>query len=141
MLRASEDPVALRAPNPGDDRTVCAPYSTVMENDAVCCMLPDVAVTVTVDVTGLVVVVVDDPPQPENRAKPATLTASSKRSCSRLRFLKPRKQSAIANVAAGKNGPDLRFIADVVEDGLTERDVVEAEPCGTMIGFGLKVQV
>ena len=56
---------------------------TVSENVAVFCSalapVPDVPVTVTVDVTGVVLVVVveDDPPQPVNRPNPITLTANN----------------------------------------------------------------
>ena len=54
-----------------------------VENVAVFCSalapVPDVPVTVTVDVTGVVLVVVveDDPPQPVNRPNPITLTANN----------------------------------------------------------------
>ncbi len=61
-----------------------------------------VAVMVAVDV-GLVVGLVDVPPQPEIKPKPAKSTTNSRSMCSRLRFLKPRKQNATARVA-GKRG-------------------------------------
>ena len=62
-----------------------------------------VAVMVTVVVVVLVVFVVLLPPHAENIPNPAKRTTSSRSSRSRLRFLKPRKQSATARVA-GKNG-------------------------------------
>ena len=93
---------------------------TVSENVAVFCSalapVPDVPVTVTVDVTGVVLVVVveDDPPQPVNRPSPIALTASRISSCTSRRLFQPRKQSAAASVAPGRNGLELRRTAAIV---------------------------
>lgn len=90
--------------------------------------VPDVPVTVTVDVTGVVLVVVveDDPPQPVNRPSPIALTASRISSCTPRRFFQPRKQSAAASVAPGRNGLELRRTAAIDADVVTVSVVVDA---------------
>jgi len=51
----------------------------------------------------------EDDPQPVNRLKPMTLTASGSMIWRQLRFLKPRKHRATANIAAppGNGGLEL----------------------------------
>ena len=61
-----------------------------------------VAVMVAVEVVD-VVVLVDDPPQPDMNPKPVKRTTRIRNIASRFRFLKPRKQRATAKVA-GKSG-------------------------------------
>ncbi len=63
----------------------------------VCWMAPEVAVTVTVEV---VVLGLDDPPQPAIRPVPIKATVKMTSICSRQRFLKSRRKSARASVAA-----------------------------------------
>jgi hypothetical protein len=82
----------------------------------VSCIDPDVAVTVKVTA------VVPPPPPPwdlpphaETKPRPATLIASNKSNCRRLRFLKPTKQSTTASVAAGKYCRDPRSTAALLE--------------------------
>jgi hypothetical protein len=79
-------------------------YFTVSGNVAVCCNVPDVAVTETVDVTGVLLELT----QPVNRARPITLTASSSMSCTPRRFFQPKKHSATASADPGNNGPELK---------------------------------
>ena len=67
--------------------------------------VPDVAVTVTVEV----VMVCDSPPEeppphPLSKPNPATLTPSSNISGRLLLFLKPMKQSTPASAASGNSG-------------------------------------
>ena len=81
---------------------------TVNEKVAVCDSAPDVAVTVTVDVTGCEPPPLEEPPQPVNRLSPPTLTASNSSNCKRRRFLMPKQQSAIASAEPGMNGLGLR---------------------------------
>jgi hypothetical protein len=77
------------------------------------CKVPEVAVTVTVEVladgAGVDggVAVVDDavpPPQPERSPKPAQANATSIQRCQLRRFLHPQKQTVTASVVNGKNG-------------------------------------
>ena len=86
------------------------------------------------------VVVLAEPPHPENRLSPARLTTSSRSKYRRLRFLKPRKQSATAKVAAGNSGRESWRTAAVVALVLTESVVVADWPATTVTGFGVKVQ-
>ena len=88
-----------------------SPYSRVTVKVELDCTDPDapaspaagVAVMVAVEVTGLVVELLVVPPQPETKPRPTNSTTSNTSMVSRLRFLKPRKQSATAKVA-GKSG-------------------------------------
>jgi hypothetical protein len=75
---------------------------TVSENVVECVSDPEVAVMVSVEVTGAGAD--DPPPHPLSRLKPATLIASSNRICARRRFFHPRQHSAIANVVPGRFG-------------------------------------
>jgi len=134
------------APLPVQRRALCrrnqSTYSTMIVRVAVCFTDPDVAVTVAVVVVVLVVVdELDDPPQPENRPRPARLMATSRSSLNRFRFLKPRKQSAAASVVMGSRGRGARWSAAAVVDELMESEVLAEAPCETVIGLGLKVQL
>ena len=73
------------------------------DNVAVCCMEPDVAVTVTDDVEDCLVDVL----HPESMLKPNTPIASTSRICTPRRFLHPKKQSASARVVPGNSGLEL----------------------------------
>ena len=79
-------------------------YCTLSVKVVVCCTLPALAVTVTVDELVLLLNVLDEPPQPENMPSPAMLRITSSRNCSRLRLRKPKRQSATASVAARMKG-------------------------------------
>src|ERR1700728_2945864 len=108
---------------------------------------PAVAVTVTLVVTGCDVELLEElPPQPEIMPKPAKTTTSSRSNCSRLRFLRPRKQSATAKVA-GNSGLKSWRTRTAVAGGVMVRVVVAEDACGKPVvglgakltGFGLKV--
>ncbi len=77
----------------------------VSENVVVCCNEPDVAVTVTVDVTGCGLVgegpADEVPPQLVSRARPNMPTANSISWKQRRLFL-PKKQSAAASTEPGE---------------------------------------
>ena len=112
------------------------------ENVVVCCSGPAVAVTVTIEVTGGVVLEDDDlPPQPVNRLSPITLTSSRRSSCKSRLFFQAKKQSTQAKVAAGNNGLEVRRTTAVVAEVVTVSVVVEPEaPDGVMVA-GEKAQV
>lgn len=135
-LHASE----LREEAPVVHESRRSPYSRVIDMVEETCIDPEVAVMVMVDVTGLVVELLEVPPQAEIRPNPVKRTASIRNRCSRLRFLKPRKQSAAARVA-GKRGMEFRWIIAVVEAGVTVSVVVVVPPSATLIGLGLKEQL
>lgn len=99
-------------------------------------MVPEVAVTVTVEV----VACFEDPPHPESMPKPTAVTASASMICTLRRFLNPKKQRAIANVASGNNGLELWGTAAVVEM-LVIVTVVEAAPDVGVTVAGLKAHV
>ena len=104
------------------------------------CIDPEVAVMVMFDVTGAGVDLLEVPPQPEIRPNPVKRTTSSRNNCSRLRFLRPRKQSATARVA-GKSGVKFRWTRAAVEAGVTVSVVVAVPPSATLSGLGLKEQL
>jgi hypothetical protein len=100
--------------------------------------VPDVAVTVTVEVV-LVPVVVDCDapgdctlPHPFKRASPLTARISMSTLWSRPRFRHPKQQSAIASVASGNELGDLRFEACIVEVD-TVSVVVAVPPDGVSV--------
>ena len=96
---------------------------------------------VAVEVTGLVEVVEAVPPQAERAPSTVKPSARTMSSCSRVRFLKPRKQSATARAVKGTSGRvSWRTMAAVV-DGVTV--IVEvAVPSSEMeVVFGLELQV
>jgi hypothetical protein len=96
----------------------------VSEIVIVCESAPDVAVTVTVEVTGGAVDDPDDPPpQPLRRFKPAALSARSSSTCSRRRFLIPNPQSAMAKADSGSTGNPLRRSCAVAADVVIVTDV------------------
>lgn len=114
-------------------------YSTMIVKVALCVMVPEVAVTVAVDVVDFVVLLVE-PPHAVNKPSAAKLTTNNMSSCSRFRFLNPMRQNATARVAAGNSG-DLSCWSAAVADAETESVVEVDPPSATVIGFGLKVQV
>jgi len=81
--------------------------STVSENVVECGSEPDVAVTVTVEVTGwiggAVVVPLLLPQQPLSRPSPMKATVSSKSSWMRRRFLQPKPHKRAASAASAIN--------------------------------------
>jgi hypothetical protein len=89
----------------------------VSEIVIVCESAPDVAVTVTVELTGGAFDDPDEPPpQPLRMSKPAALSARSNSTCSRRRFLNPNPQSATAKADSGSIGNPLgRFCAVAAE--------------------------
>jgi hypothetical protein len=112
----------------------------VSEKVVVCeSVVPDVAVTVTVDVTGCEppppppppVEEPAPPPQLVSRPRLATLTASSRSTCKHRRFFQPKQHSATARAEPGSNGRDSRWsvaelaivftvsVVDVVPGGIT----------------------
>jgi hypothetical protein len=115
------------------------PQFTVSVNVAVCCSDPDVAVTVTVDVTA-----VDPPPPPDGPPPEDPLphavrmlrvirpTAKSAKSCRRRRFLRPMQQKAAANSASGNNGLDWRCRA-AADAGAVTVSVVDVVPGGVTV--------
>jgi hypothetical protein len=111
----------------------------VIVRAALCFTDPDVAVTVAVVVVAFVVDELDEPPHPESTPSPATAIATRTSSINLRLFFRPRKQTAAASVVNGNRGFELTGIAAAVVDGLIESDVLAAPPCGTVIGFGLKV--
>ena len=100
---------------------------------------PDVAVMVAVVVVAFVVDEADEPPHPETTPNPTPLIASRTSNIRPRLFLTPRKQTAIARVVSGNSGRELLGTMFAELDGLIESDVLAAPPCGTLIGFGLKV--
>ena len=88
-----------------------APQFTVSANVAVLLSVPEVPVTVTVEVTGCV-----PPPHPPSTPNPAAPTASIS---NRRRFLNPKQQIATASAAPGNSAPEPRRISAVVEAVLT----------------------
>ena len=95
---------------------------------------------VTVDVVVLVVGVLL-PPHAESMPNPANRATNMSSRRNLLRFLKPRKQSAIANVA-GKNG--LRYLRsiDTVEGVVTDNVVLALEAPGMpVVPLGVKATV
>jgi hypothetical protein len=114
-------------------------YSTVSVRVALCETLPDVPVTVTVELVAFVVVVVELPPQPESIPNPTRLIAINRSNCSRFRFLNPKKQSATAIAVIGRKGRESCLAADA--DGLIVSVAVADWLATTVTGFGLNVQV
>ena len=114
-----------------------SPYSTVTvkveldvtDPEAPASPAAGVAVIVAVDVTGLVVELLEVPPQPETKPRPANSTTSSTSMVNRLRFLKPRKQSATARVA-GKSGLKSWRTTAAVAGGVMVSVVVTVVPSG-----------
>jgi hypothetical protein len=101
---------------------------TVSVNVAVLFSVPDVAVTVTVEVTGCVPPPpppLPDPPHPPSTPDPAAPTASSTSISTRRRFLNPKQQTITATAAPGNSAPEPCRISAVVEDVLTVNVVVE----------------
>ena len=76
-------------------------YGTVRVKVAVCTNVPDVPVTVMVEVVGAAVVVVVEDPHPLSMVKPIALTTVSISICRRRRFLRPNIHKASAKVASG----------------------------------------
>ena len=77
-------------------------YWMVTLNGTVCWIVPDLAITVTEDVTGFGAGL---PPHPISRLVPNEATAATTNSsCIARRFLHPKQQNAIASVAPGIRG-------------------------------------
>ena len=83
-------------------------YSRVTVKGVLCCTnaeapeSPDAeTVILAVDVVDLVVVVEDVPPKAERAPSAVKPSARTTSSCSRVRFLKPKKQSATARAVTG----------------------------------------
>jgi hypothetical protein len=79
---------------------------------AVPCRVPEIAVTITVEVV-VAGVAVDElpppplvPPHPKRSPRPAQATASSSQLCEPRRFLNPKRQTVIASAVNGTNGLD-----------------------------------
>jgi hypothetical protein len=71
-------------------------------------MEPEVPVTVTVDVTGVVDELDSGLTQPESRLRPATAAADSSMSRKPRRFFQPTMQNASPKAVAGRGWPELR---------------------------------
>ena len=76
---------------------------------------PEVAVTVTVDVTGWVLPPPPDDPPPDDplphavrRLSPIAVAAKRAKSWRRRRFLRPKQEMAAASSASGNSGPERR---------------------------------
>jgi hypothetical protein len=103
-------------------------HSMVTDKGTVCCVDPDVAITLTVEV---VLFRLAEPPHPESRVAPrnaaAITTSRNRRLC---RHLNPMKQSTAASVVAGKlpGKPGREFSCRTLAEAgvLTVRDVVTA---------------
>lgn len=98
---------------------------TVSENVAECCSEPEVAVTVTVDVTGCgwtgggVLVDADEAPlHPDSTTRTTLHSASSAERILRHLFL-PRKHTATASAEVGSQGPGLRPRATALDAAFT----------------------
>jgi hypothetical protein len=107
---------------------------TVMEMVVVCCIEPDVAVTVTVEVTALRVEVKAAPPQPFIMHSPTPLTASNTIINRRLRFLKPKQKSATARTDLGNQGPGAGRIAAAVVEAFNVSIDEAGAPDGVTVG-------
>jgi hypothetical protein len=108
----------------------------VSENVVECASEPEVAVTVTVEVTGAGVDA--PPPHPPRKPNPAALTASSIKNSNRRRFLHPRQQIASARVVPGSSEFDLWRSAAVVA-AVVRVTVAEVAPGGVTLA-GEKLQ-
>ena len=96
---------------------------------------PEVAATVTVDMTGGGEDTTEDaPPQPLSRLRPATLSKSSTNICKRRRLFQPKQHSATARTDPGKSGRELRWSAAVVAAVVTVSVVEATPPDGVTIG-------
>jgi hypothetical protein len=107
---------------------------TVIEMVAVCCIEPDVAVTVAVEVAALRVEVKLAPPQPFIMHSPTPLTASSTIINRRCRFLNPKQKSATASTDPGNRGPDAGRIAAAVLEAFNVRLDEAGVPDGVTVG-------
>jgi hypothetical protein len=113
---------------------------TVSEKVVACCSEPDVAVTLTVAVTGGGGVddpLEEDPPEPPPHPlsghRTATLNASSNSSWNRDRFLKKTQASASARNERGSNGLDLCCTAAAVVGAVIVTVVEIGEPDGVTV--------
>jgi hypothetical protein len=101
------------------------------------CSDPDVAVTVTVDGSGLTCT-----PHPVTKPSPTRPAAIKSIICKLRRFLKPRKQhSTHASAEPGNSGLRLLRSAAVVEVVVIVSCVVEAAPPDGVTGVGEKLHV
>src|ERR1700761_5261405 len=103
------------------------------------CRVPEIAVTVTVAVADVGLVVDDVPPpplvseQPERIPRPAKATTTSSHGCQPRRRHHPKRQTVIASAVTGKNGRDAG--CKVEDCGLVEMVscVVAAPPEGVTV--------
>jgi hypothetical protein len=109
----------------------------VSEKEVECWSEPEVARTVTVDVTGCRVGG-ELPPQPVSKPRLATLAAKNRSISKRRRFLQPRKQKATASAEPGRIRPRLRSTAAVEAEVVTV-SVVEATPPDGVTDCGAKL--
>jgi hypothetical protein len=81
----------------------------VSERKALCWRVPDVAVMLTVEVTGVGVnpLPLVPAPQPETSPSPVKITASSNRSCKPRRLLQPKRHRAALSAVIASNGREL----------------------------------
>jgi hypothetical protein len=107
---------------------------TVSETVVACESAPDVAVMVTVEVTGVGAGGPEDPPplQPLRKPKPAALSDKTKSISRRRRFLNPNPQSAMAKADPGSIGNRLRRCCAVVAEVVTVTDV-DVVPGGVIL--------
>jgi len=115
---------------------------TVSEMVVACESAPDVAVMVTVEVTGVGGGGPEDPPpppQPLRKSKPAALSDKTKSISRRRRFLNLNPQSAMAKADPGSIGNPLRRCCAVAAEVVTVTDV-DVVPGGVTLA-GEKLQV
>ena len=113
---------------------------TVSESVEECCTEPEVAITVTTDVTGGGCESDEDPPaQPLSRPSPTSSAATCRCRCSRLRFLQLNMQNAMARVLPGSQWLYRQCKAAVVAEAVTV-SVVAAVPPDGMTVAGEKLQ-
>ena len=115
---------------------------TVSEMVVACESAPDVAVMVTVEVTGVGGGGPEDPPpppQPLRKPKPAALSDKSKSISRRRSFLNPNPQYAMAKADPGSIGNSLRRCCAVAAEVVTVTDV-DVVPGGVTLA-GEKLQV
>src|ERR1035437_5445921 len=81
-------------------------------------------------------------PQPVNKLRPTTLTASRSSICKVRRFLKPKKQSATANVAPpGSSGKERVRLAAFRPIPIVKADTAVGAPAVIDTEVGLRMQV
>jgi hypothetical protein len=112
--------------------------STVSENVVDSCSVPDVAVTVTVDVTGCVPPPPPPPPElppphPFASPTPARPTASTTSIGQLLRLFHPTQQKATATAVSGQNGIPPRRCNSATVAAVVTVSVVDVVPGGVTV--------